>query len=271
MMPPVTYVLNDSRTPLLILCGPPASGKTLVLRRLTRYLTGLGYYIEPRLDFASGTDSVYRTLAQSFNERMMSDNIPAGDIRMMLASVYSGLHESKLQILDTGTYDIDTISEPTAALLSSIANLATARMPKTWCFFIDSCPRGFTSIYTEHINRLRFLINARRDKVILLFSKVDTRPSLMRRGCSEPDIKAAMRLARNMYPRLFHIFNNTRPLARLWRPHALPVTFLPFSSGNLSTDEEQPRLSDSSDRYPAALLKAVRGFSPKKQKSRKNR
>lgn len=269
--PPTTYILNDTETPLLILCGPAESGKTLTLRRLTRYLAGLGYLIEPRMDFASSQDMVYQTLAHSFDEHMMGDCIPPANIRMQLATVYTARYEHKLQILDTGPCDMTMNTDSWKRPLGQISNLATTRMRKTWCFFIDPYPNEFTSIYTEHINRMRFLINTRRDKVILLFSKVDTRPSLMRRGRSEPDIKAAMRLAGNMYPRLFHIFNNTRPLVRLWRPHTLPVTFLPFSSGSLSTDEEQPRLSDSPDRYPAALLKAVGGFSPQKQKSRKNR
>lgn len=269
--PPTTYILNDTTTPLLILCGSPASGKTMALRRLTRYLAGLGYLIEPRMDFAPGWDPDYQALAYSFHEHMTGDCIPPANIRMLLTAVYTARYDHALQILDTGSCDMTAATGPWKRPLGEILNLDTARMRKTWCFFIDPYPNEFTSIYTEHINRMRFLINTRRDKVILLFSKVDTRPSLMRRGRSEPDIKAAMRLARNMYPRLFHIFNNTRPLVRLWRPHTLPVTFLPFSSGSLSTDEEQPRLSDSPDRYPEALLKAVGGFSPKKQKSRKKR
>lgn len=243
----------------------------MALRRLTRYLAGLGYLIEPRMDFAPGWDLDYQALAHSFDEHMMGDCIPPANIRMLLTAVYTARHEHALQILDTGSCDMTAATGPWKSPLGEISNLATARMRKTWCFFIDLCPRGFTSIYMEHINRMRFLMNTRRDKVILLFSKVDDRPSLMRPGHSEPDIKAAMRLAEDMYPGLFRIFNNTRPLVRLWRPHTLPVTFLPFSSGSLSTDEEQPRLSDSPDRYPAALLKAVRGFSPKKQKSRKNK
>lgn len=88
----VSVEIADRSTPVVLLVGPPASGKTMMLVRLTRWLKNKGYTVTPVRTFRS-SDGAYERMCDDFNAMVSSNEAAAGTnvISFMLVKVsYNG-------------------------------------------------------------------------------------------------------------------------------------------------------------------------------------
>lgn len=70
----IRVTISDDKSPLVILFGPPACGKTMTLVRLTRFLQAEGYIVSPIRTFRPTQDTNYANICDQFNDTMNSDN-----------------------------------------------------------------------------------------------------------------------------------------------------------------------------------------------------
>lgn len=85
----IRVTIDDPTTPIVVLFGPPTSGKTMTLIRLTRYLNQHGYEVRPVETFRPAADTHYQRMCEKFNEMVYSDNAAEGtsNISFMLVKV----------------------------------------------------------------------------------------------------------------------------------------------------------------------------------------
>lgn len=69
----IKVTIADYKTPLVILFGPPACGKTMTLVRLTRYLQSKGYTVQPITSFRPTYDKNYSEMCNNFDSMINSD------------------------------------------------------------------------------------------------------------------------------------------------------------------------------------------------------
>ena len=70
----IKVTIADYKTPLVILFGPPACGKTMTLVRLTRYLQSKGYAVQPITSFRPTYDKNYSEMCDNFDSMINSDD-----------------------------------------------------------------------------------------------------------------------------------------------------------------------------------------------------
>ena len=73
----VSVEIADRSTPVVLLVGPPASGKTMMLVRLTRWLKNKGYTVTPVRTFRP-SDGAYERMCDDFNAMVSSNEAAAG-------------------------------------------------------------------------------------------------------------------------------------------------------------------------------------------------
>ena len=90
----IKVTIADYKTPLVVFFGPPACGKTMTLIRLTRYLQGKGYTIEPVTSFRPTYDKNYSDMCANFDSMIGSEDAApsTSKINFMLVQV---LHDGK--------------------------------------------------------------------------------------------------------------------------------------------------------------------------------
>lgn len=248
-------VINDTRTPILVLFGPSQCGKSMTMVRLVRYLRKKGFTVEPRRDFRPGNDTVYEQRCNEFN-RTIDTYAPLPGTSWedyMLASVFDSKGNSVLQILEApgeayfSLNESSPVSNPYPAYFSRIKN---CEAPKIWCFFTEPDWKvGKNGEYVQRIVGTKSFINLRRDKIIILCNKIDTKTQYITYG--RINQKGVQTLVDQQYNGLFAAFRNTRLFEKWTRPYL--CEFVPFSTG----DYADGSFSESSDVYPAYLLKKI--------------
>lgn len=85
----IKVTIADYKTPLVVFFGPPACGKTMTLIRLTRYLQGKGYTIEPVTSFRPTYDKNYSDMCANFDSMIGSEDAAksTSKINFMLVQV----------------------------------------------------------------------------------------------------------------------------------------------------------------------------------------
>lgn len=90
----ITVSISDNTTPIVVLYGPPACGKTMTLVRLTRFLKDIGYTITPDKVFRGSEDPKYKELCDDFDEIIASNDaaLSTDRISFMLVKVFFNGH-----------------------------------------------------------------------------------------------------------------------------------------------------------------------------------
>ncbi len=70
----IKVTIEDEKTPIVVLFGPPSSGKTMTLVRLTRYLRDASFDVYPVRTFRPAADAHYKKMCDDFNDMVTSEN-----------------------------------------------------------------------------------------------------------------------------------------------------------------------------------------------------
>lgn len=98
----ISVTVADTKTPIVILFGPPASGKTMVLLRMIRHLEQNNYMVDPDRIFRPTTDKTYQEICTGLSDMAHSQYAPdpTGDVCFMLAKILDMDGNPKFQFLE---------------------------------------------------------------------------------------------------------------------------------------------------------------------------
>lgn len=221
-------IVANSLSPLVVLFGPAASGKTMVLIRLSQFLLNKGYRIVP--DRAFRRDDYYDEVCDSF-EKLLFSNYAAGctsGAKMMLVKVIDRKGEVVCQILDApGPFFFDP-NVPNEFWRKSIDYIRNLQNKRVWLYFVEEGWRdGETRArYAKRIKQHVF-DSSSADKSVFVFSKVDN-TNYLKNSKEEVNMPILCKTINNQYPNIFAPFAKKIPLKWL---KIYNCRFVPFSSG----------------------------------------
>ncbi len=252
-------------SPIIILFGAGASGKTMTLVRLTRWLLKQGYRVEPDRAFRPSSSQRYQELCDRFEETINSNTNASRTavLDFMLVRVMNKYGEPICQILEApGEHYFDP-SNPTAPFPYYINAITQLDNFKTWMFIIEYNWKDAKDRmnYAAKIRNMQALLNP-DDRVIFTCHKADLHPSLFVNGM--PNTEQFFRNVQNQYQGIFTNYENRNPISKLWRKYNFD--FVVFSAGRFSkssVDSGVQIYTQSNDRYPddlwRAIMKTVKG------------
>lgn len=262
----IKVTIADYNTPLVVFFGPPACGKTMTLIRLTRYLQGKGYTIQPVTSFRPNYDKNYSDMCANFDTMISSEDaaMSTSKINFMLVQV---LHNGKplCQILEgPGEYYFSP-EAPQAPFPKYVNAIISSNNRKIWAIMIepDHTNRRMDDVarkqYVNKISKLKTKMNI-RDRVMFIFNKIDETQFVHSPG--NINYNQALQHSEYLYPNIFVPFKNVNPITKWWAPYRFD--FVAFQTGDFSQAADGTlTFEQGPDAYPAKLwqfiLKRIRG------------
>lgn len=221
--------VNDPKSPLVILFGPPACGKTMTLVRMTRFLQAKGYTVSPIRTFRPSSDTNYVDLCEHFDETMNSDNAAASTDRVsfMLVEVMKSGHRI-CQILEApGEYYFNP-KEPNAPFPNYVNTIIAKPNRKVWTIMVEPNWMDYTD-RANYVSKIKALTKSMRatDSAIFIFNKIDKTNFV--RSIGKINTAAAITEVKNLYPNIFVPFINQNPITKFWKNYN--CDFIPFQTG----------------------------------------
>lgn len=262
----IKVTIADYKTPLVIFFGPPACGKTMTLIRLTRYLQGKGYTIEPVTSFRPTYDKNYSDMCKNFDAMIGSEDAAksTSKINFMLVQV---LRDGKplCQILEgPGEYYFKP-EDPNANFPKYVHAIINSQNRKIWAIMVepDKTNKRMDVVarrnYVNKLNKLKTRINP-HDKVMFVFNKIDETPFVI--SAANIRYNQALQHTEFLYPNIFVPFKNMNPITKWWKPYNFD--FVAFQTGDFTEAADGTlTFEQGSDAYPRVLwnfiLKRIRG------------
>lgn len=224
--PDTMHISNLS--PLVVLFGPVASGRTMALIRLTRYLQEKGYHVAPERSFRPPYYQAYQNVCDSFLR--MCDNRYCGvscNLEMLLVSVNDRHGRTVCQLLDAPGEVFFNPYEPQGAWHTSLDYIRNLRNERIWLYFVEN-NRDNHEMRMQYAQRIRQHVydSSRIDKAVFVFSKVDKTDYLINEG--EVEMPQLYNAIKDQYTDIFVPFENKPPL-KWFKKYS--CRFVPFSSG----------------------------------------
>lgn len=237
--------LPDPCVPLVVFWGPHASGKTMTMLRMARFLMSEGYNVIPIRDLRPEHDVTYHKTIDNFKKLIHSNYSPETVYRwgFMLIEVIKD-HKCVCQMLDIpGNFCHDPHC-PDASFPDFLNAIITGTNPKVWVIMLEPDWRSHIDrmIYVSKIDRLRQSMNS-KDSVMLVLNKIDKTDLVRSIGNIKPSVAIAE--VKKLYPNIFAPFMNQNPVTRIWKKYN--CDFIPFQTGyytqsvNGSIYQEGPR------------------------------
>lgn len=267
----IVVTIADKDTPIVLLIGPPASGKTMTLVRLARYLrTQPGYTVRPDTAFRPAHDKNYERMCKQF-DAMISNDYAADStshINFMLVKIlYKG--RTLCQILEAPGEDYYSPVIASSSIQGTttkkqlpryISNIRHNKNRKIWTVLVEP---DHTNERMDTFNRTQYAIavkdliqNSRKkgDKILFIFNKIDKTDFVITPGIVNQ--KEALKEIANIYPNIFVPFKNENPITRFWKENNFD--FIPFHTGDYAkTSDGSIAFEPGSDIYPENLWKTI--------------
>lgn len=257
----ISVTIADPNSPLIILFGPPACGKTMTLVRLTRYLQNQGYTIAPIKTFRPSTDTNYKEMCENFNEMINSDNAAksTGRISFMLVEVIKNGNRL-CQILEApGEYYFNP-EKPNNPFPNYVNTIINSGNRKIWSILVEPDweneidRRNYVSKITGLKQRMRM-----SDKVIFIYNKIDKTNFV--RSVGNINIVSAIKEVENTYSNIFVPFLNQNPITKLFKKYN--CEFVPFQTGDYTQAINGLTYQEGPDEYCnslwSTLFKNIKG------------
>lgn len=255
----ISVNIADRDTPIVVLFGPPACGKTMTLIRLTRYLKRNGFTVSPVRDFRPAADKNYQDICNNFDEMIANEDAASStnQISFMLVQVlYHG--RTLCQILEAPGehYYNGNLNESFPKYVNAIIS---SNNRKIWAIMVEPYKTSMMDKkscegYVDRIARLKRSMSP-RDRVTFVFNKIDETPYQL--GMGKVNFKEARKDISNRYPGIFNLFKNENPITKLWREYY--CDFTAFMTGTFQTANDGTlTYQEGPDNYPALLWKLIR-------------
>ncbi|MDR2684519.1 MAG: hypothetical protein LBB53_03955 [Prevotellaceae bacterium] len=244
--------------PVVVLFGAGASGKTMTLVRLTRYLKSLKLKVEPDRIFRPSASKHYQQMCDDFHS-VINDSYAPDRTRLlnfMLVKVMDENGNPICQVLEAPGEHYFNASTPIAAFPTYINAITQLPNRKIWMFIVEKDWKDPADRrnYANKICQMQAIIDP-RDRVIFACHKADLHSALMRSGI--PNEKRFFLDIQNQYPNIFNNYLNSNPITKLWRTYNFD--FCVFSAGTFNpTADGRQVFTQGKDAYPAKLWNAIR-------------
>lgn len=259
---PITPHLNETEKPVVFFVGPSASGKSMILVRLSQYLRKQGYTIETDKSFLN--TEKYREACSDFNKKLSTTEALKGTTKFLLVSVKK--NGTKIcQFLEAPGEDYFDPLHPDKQIPHYIESLVATPNKKIFIFLLDLDSKVSLRNDLEkrqlYANRLTTdlyeLVNKRRDRVILLYNKIDVPKFGDRHGCNNPS--GAEHEARMLYEQVFNSLKRPALGGFINVPNYVFKTFCTGKYSEMTGEDGKQHLvyNPSADVYPAELWKEI--------------
>ncbi|MDO5395416.1 MAG: hypothetical protein Q4F07_05575 [Bacteroidales bacterium] len=256
----ITVTIPDRQTPIVVFFGSPASGKTLALMRMIRFLEKYEYQVIPEEVFRPKTDRHYTRMCTNLKEMVYDQYTPGGTdiISFMLVKVLNPAGRPVCQILEApGEHYFD--GSPNLSFPTYINAIRTAPNRKVWVFFVEQGwgeNQGERNLYAQKICSMQNLISP-NDKVVFLFNKADKHRHDQYNRSGKPVMSLFFSNIASQYPGIFTKYQNSGMLKLLYGQYNFKAVC--FSSGifnKTANGREVWTLED--DWYCSELWKVIR-------------
>ncbi len=259
--------IGDKKAPIVMLFGPPTSGKSMTLVRLARYLRKLGYTVKADTTFKS--DDTYKERCDKFHKNLNSKEALDGNALNEFLMVKIINHGTTVcQILEAPGEHYFNPKKPDKISVRNFRPYLTQiirNLPnrKIWVFITEAEWNVHASVKDSYVGRIRnckhqLLRNS--DRVVILYNKVDQKEELFENG--HLHISSAEKAMKDEYEGLSIVFKNPNPITSLWRPNN--YRFVPFCTGYYTKQVGgKPKYNESEEMYPKLLwdqlMKCIKG------------
>lgn len=256
----ITVTIPDQNTPIVVFFGSPASGKTLAMLRLIRYLEGReNCQVVPEEVFRPHSDRHYAKMCKGLKEMAYNTYAPGGNdvISFMLLKVLNPIGKPMCQILEApGEHYFD--GTPQLTFPTYINHIRTCPNKKVWVFFVEQgwgTNQGERNLYAQKICSMQGLISP-NDRVVFLFNKVD-RYRQQYKNDGTPNKEVFFTNIQNQYPGIFTKYENRGLNKVLYGPYKFKAVC--FSSGVFNmTNDGREVWTPEKDWYCQELWNAIR-------------
>ena len=226
--------IGDKRAPIIMLFGPPTSGKSMTLVRLARYLRKQGYTVKADPTFKS--DNAYKARCDQFHKNLNTTEALQGNALNEFLMVKVINHGTTVcQILEAPGEHYFNPKKPDEVsarnfrpyLTEIIRNLPNR---KIWVFITEAEWNVHASVKDSYVARIRgckHQLLKPTDRVVMLYNKVDQKEELFEDG--HLHVSSAENAMKDEYEGLAAVFKNTNPVTSLWR--RFNYRFVPFCTG----------------------------------------
>lgn len=258
--------IPQDTAPFIVLCGPPASGKSMVLKSLASYLyqSGLGYTIEANTTLLN--TAKYQEDCRYFNDIIGNSNTRMPNtVDYLMADIVDKQGDVVAHFLEAPGEDFFSLKDsdgepnlPFKGYLTKVAQTVSEKQLRKVIYIIlldlDSTTsfRSNMNLRRKYEQKMLKLYNQfilhHPSRVILLYNKVDIpRGGLWANSNNCSNIKAVVSDAKMNYPNLFF----TKKVL-FWDIEN--YSFLPFCTGSYPDDGSY---TASGPAYPSALWKEI--------------
>lgn len=253
----ITVTISDKQTPIVILYGPPACGKTMTLVRLARFLKDQGYQIIPDNNFRESEDPKYHQLCKDFDNIIASNEAASSTDRIsfMLVKVLKDGHPI-CQILEAPGEHYYKPGEKDKDYPPYIYRIINQNNRKVWAIIIEPDWKNEVDKrgYVDNVKYLKQKVGHRNNGFVFVYNKIDKSQAWR--------ISDAIKEVSDQFTGIFVPFKNQNPITKLWRSYL--CDFVTFQTGNYSQAMDGTlTYTPSNDQFPQRLwnsiLKQLRG------------
>ncbi len=252
--------IQNPTAPIVFFFGPPYSGKTVALFRMTRFLESQNYRVNPISSFRpNATD--YIRMCSEFKNMVYSYYAPPRYsmlLNFILVSVHNPVGQTICQILKVpGVHCFDPSYKSNIAIPTYFNTFISCPNKKVWVFFLEQGWRNNQAVrdlYAHKICCMQELISP-NDKVVFLFNKADLHLDQYDRT-GKPRKELFFNKIKHEYPNIFTRYKNNGLKKLIYGEYDIKAVC--FSSGIFTTlQDEKVAWGLSDDLYCSQFWNAI--------------